>query len=553
MLALILDKNYYTLTLILFIKINKIINSVFSDKVKKYSITVSRIFLLIVSLYTVMTSVNLHIKSINFPYQLEYREGAVLPVTEHYIKNENPYNIIFQPQNTYAYGFLYPLIVSPAAEIFGNTLAVHRWVTYIFILLTCLLIFLTLLRMKVNLFFSFTAAIIIHQSLVFNGLSSIARPEGLGIFLYLLGIILPWRYNFSKLSLAASIILGIAGYLTKPYYILVIPCILIYLFIFVSKRKALIYGITSLLSVFLMAVIANVFYETYHNNTFFHHNNTASYKFNYMTEQLLSYSNVNIFLLAVIFLSFIIFIKNTFVHQKIIQNDNTGNKFIFSKNFNILKNEPLLNTRYDLLFAFVVFFTVLLFVIKLGGHQGNFKGAYLFHLTSSFLILLTFQLIKSNKNIIYQLVVTLILIVTLLTQFKPADAELDKQINDCKITEDVIAKSNNVLNTSETVSIMIQQHKPVYDSGHSEYFFTGINKLSNYLNISKDVEKRNNDFMKELNEKISNKEFDLVLISQNTSVFNYLFFDWDIFHQNYKLNLVLNGPLSKIEVWYPVK
>lgn len=522
---------------------------------RKYSFIVSCAVLLLLSFYSLFTSVDLHLQTINFPYQLEYREGAVLIVTGHYIKNENPYDINYQPQNTYAYGFLYPMIVSPFAKIFGNTLAVHRWVTYIFILLTCSLVFSTLLRMKVNLIYAFTAAVILHQSLVYNGLTSIARPEGLGIFLYLLGIILPWRFNFSRLSLAASIILGAAGYLTKPYYVLVIPCILIYLFIFISKRTALIYGIISLLFIMTMAFTVNSFYETYLNNTFFHHINTASYKFSYMADQLLNYSAVNIFLLTIIFLSVIILIKNYFLHPKIIQKDynNTRKKFIFSKSLNIFKNEPVLKTGSDLLFGFVIFFTVLLFVIKLGGHQGNFKGAYLYHLTSPFLILTTFQFIKSNKNIFYQLAVSVMLMITLLIQFKSVDLELGNQLNDCKITEDVIAKSNNVLNTSETVSIMLHQNKRIYDSGHSEYFSTGINDLSIFLNVSGDVERRNNEFKNEINDKINRKEFDLILISSNVSIFNYLFFDWDAFYRNYELVEVLNGPLSKIEAWYPVK
>lgn len=70
-------------------------------------------------------SVNSHLEFIKFAYQHEYMEGAALKVTKLYLNQENPFDIMKQPQDTYVYGFLYSLVVFPFAKGYGNTLVVH--------------------------------------------------------------------------------------------------------------------------------------------------------------------------------------------------------------------------------------------------------------------------------------------------------------------------------------------------------------------------------------------------------------------------------------------
>ena len=202
-----------------------------------------------------------HYNFLVYPYQLEYREGAGLSAAQDFLQNENPYDLSQQPQHTYIYGFLYPYLVSKAANVYGNTLFVHRSFVYFFICATCMLVFYVLFRKKVNFVFSFAAIIILHQSIINAANTPLARPDGLGIFLFTLAIIIPWRWKFSNSSLAVSIFLSILGYMTKPYYILAVPIIAAYMFFFISKRKSLFYSAVSVL-IFLIwpMVTANLFY-----------------------------------------------------------------------------------------------------------------------------------------------------------------------------------------------------------------------------------------------------------------------------------------------------
>jgi hypothetical protein len=519
---------------------------------KKYSKTILLIILLIISLFTAAKTFRSHLNTINYPYQLEYREGAVLAVTDLYVKNENPYDLEFQPEHTYSYGFLYPLTTSFFAGFYGNNLAVHRWVSYACILITCLLVFLSLIHLKVNTVLSFTAAVILHQSLIYNGLTSIARPEGLGILLYVTGILLVWRFKFSTISCMACIITGLLGYLTKPYYSFAIPAIFLYLLFFISKKKAVMFAIMSFLLIIVMVFIVNRSYDTFFNNTFFVHANYSDFNLSYMFSQVIIYVKINAVLLIIIFLSAAILISGYSRFQN-------GNMFII-KNFwlklkdaEFLKwNKPIFKTHTDMLFGFLMMLSVTIFVFYLGGNTGSDNATYLFHLSSPFLILTAFQLANKVRSYAFDFTVVLLLILTLLIQFKPKLFTYHKQIEKYRKTEDIISGKKCILNSAETVSIIINQNKELYNSGHTEYFQNGHSELSEFLGMSENTLRRNTEYKNEISNKIALKEFDLILVSETISSFEE-FIDRTILTRNYGISDTLSGPLSKIEVWLPVK
>ncbi len=523
---------------------------------KHYLLLFAKIGVFIFSLFVLINSVKTHYSFINYPYQHEYREGAALAITQLYLENKNPYKMEYQPQNTYVYGFLYPRIVSILANFFGNTLSLHRWVTYVFFLLSCTVIFFTLIRLKLNPYFAFAAAVILHQSFVNAGVTPIARPEGLGIFLFVLGILIPWHFSFSRFSLLVSIVFGILGYLSKPYYFLVIPLIGLYLILFVSKRKGIGYGLASILAVLIMIVATYSVYEVYHNNTFFHHRNTAVYKFSWMKEQLLQFMEVNTVLLLLILLSAWFIIKKFILvnYKNTVENtvNNFRNKFII--NYAHFNKEPLIKCDYNPLFIFVFMWVIFLFIIKLGGHTGNYGGVYLYHLASPFLVLLTFQFIRVFENTYSQIIVALFLIFTLSFQFKVVSYDWNTFSSCYKNIETKISEHQHVLNSPEVVSIMIAQNKPVYNSGLSEYFPTGISKLSLILGASKGVEEREQAYLNDINEKVNRKEFDLMLLTKG--FFSYLG-DTAILKQNYQCSDTLCAPMFydkfEVETWYPKK
>ncbi|MEO8664694.1 MAG: hypothetical protein ABI462_04280 [Ignavibacteria bacterium] len=487
---------------------------------------------------------------------MEYREGGALNITQLYLNHRNPFAIEEQPQNTYVYGFVYPLAVTPVANKFGNTLFVHRSFVYFFIWATCLLVFYVLIRKKVNFVFALAAVIILHQSIINSANTAVARPEGLGIFLLTLGIIIPWRWNYSKASLAASIVLGVAGYLTKPYYGLVIPIIGSYLFIFVSKRTSLYYIAASVMFGAVIIIITSLIYPLYINNTFVHHLNDSIYSYNHVKDQLAEYAEVNVFLILIIILSCILIFRK-FLHRHLTETveqllQHLKERFHLNSSFRITENAPLVKTGYDLFFIFSLLFILFLFVIKLGGHPGNYHGAYLFHLVSPLLMILTFLLMEKTSNKIFKSFAAVLLVITMNVEFETPKYDFDRFTSCFKQMEEIIKKSKNTLNSPESVSIMIQENKPVWNSGLSEYFEGDPNEQRILSVSSGTVSERMKKFRKETDDKIIRKEFDLILRTQNYD--NYLI-NYNLLKQNYDLSKTICAPFIyhnfQIETWIP--
>ena len=518
------------------------------ENIRKHEKLINRItsvLLLLSCIIMFVLSLKNHYNFLVYPYQLEYREGAGLSAAQDFLQNENPYDLSQQPQHTYIYGFLYPYLVSKAANVYGNTLFVHRAFTYFFLTATSVIIFFVLLRMKAGWIFSFAGLVFLQQSLINASNTSTSRPEGLGIFLMTFGIIIPWFWNYNRISLYASIVLGILGFLTKQYYLFVIPAIVVYLFLFVSKKKAMEYFLTSVVSLILTLVILDYVFPLYLSNTLFTHLHYATYSYQYMKDQVAVFAEVNVYLILIIVLSCIFMIRQYLETRSYMSINeifqDVKKLFVFESASTLSK--PLISSNGDLLFPLTLMLALFIFMINLGGHTGNYMAAYLFQLASPFLILVTFQTLNSTKDLLFRSFACLVLIITLNVEFGLQKIDFER-FTSCFIQiEEIIKSSKSPLNSPENVSVIIQEGKPVHNSGHSEYFLSSNHKTE-----------RTNDYENEINNKITNKEFDVILLTEGYYSF---FVDKGILYQNYKLKNKLCAPMIlqewKTEIWEPKK
>lgn len=516
------------------------------------------IVLFLFSSLAIIKSAKSHYSFVSYPYQLEYREGGALNATQLFLDDRNPYSLNEQPQNTYVYGFVYPLAVTPFAQKFGNTLFVHRSFVYFFILATCLLVFYVLIKKRVNFVFAFAAVILLHQSIINAANTAIARPDGLGIFLFTFALVIPWRWKFSRVSLGISIALGILGYLTKPYYVLAIPIIALYLFIFVSKRKSLVYAITACIFLMISVAVASVVFPVYINNALLSHINASVYLYNTMKDQVAEYVQFNFFLIIIIFLSVIMIVGN-FLKNHLSETVEKAAEYFRSllklnSNRKLTADEPLINSKLDLFFIFTLLSVLFVFIVKLGGHNGNWHAAYLFHLASPSLIIVTFVLLEKASNKILQSFTAVLIIITMNTEFKTPEYEFARYADCFEKVEDAIRKSKNTYNSPEIVSIMVSENKPVYNSGLSEYFLSEEHKSDKLIESSRELVERREEYQKEVNAKISGKEFDLILLSGNYYTF---FVNKNLLKQYYELSGTFCAPFiyheMTIEKWVPKK
>jgi hypothetical protein len=220
---------------------------------------VQKIFLFIFSSFLFYFGVQLiryHYLLVTFPYQLEHREGAVLYTTRLLLDGENPYSLQNMPTAINVYGINYHLLVYPFAKLWGSTFLVHRAVSAIFLFLSCVLMFEIMRRHRVNVLYSLSAVLILYACLLYR-YTPLARPDTLGFFLFLLSIFIAYVQHYSTRSLLMSAIFGIAAFYTKSYFVLSIPYLTVYLFLFVSKKRAILYGSWSFLLLISTGFVTN--------------------------------------------------------------------------------------------------------------------------------------------------------------------------------------------------------------------------------------------------------------------------------------------------------
>ena len=69
-----------------------------------------------------------------------------------------------------------------------------------------------------------------------------ASTNALGVFLFIACLAIPWWRNYSNTSLAIALLLGLLSFYAKQYFILCMAILCLYLFLYVSMRRALLLG-----------------------------------------------------------------------------------------------------------------------------------------------------------------------------------------------------------------------------------------------------------------------------------------------------------------------
>lgn len=206
------------------------------------------------------------------PWPLEYREAAVVLTTAEWVAGRNPWSLELQPQFVNVYGFLYHLAAYPFARAFGATLLVHRLLS-----LACLLggagvLVWVMHRERVGWAWCAAAAGLL-LAFQCTDISIVARPDSLAVLLFLASIAVPWAHGFSTRSLVAAGGLAVAAFFAKPYLLLGAPLVALYLFLFRSWKRGVVYGCGVLVGLGLLCLLADTLLPAYFTNTFFIHVN----------------------------------------------------------------------------------------------------------------------------------------------------------------------------------------------------------------------------------------------------------------------------------------
>lgn len=435
-----------------------------------------------------------HYRFIVYPFPNEYREGAMMTTTAGLVRGVNPFDLQNQPQYMNDYGIFYPLVVYPFAKIFGVTMAVHRVVTAFFIWAICGLMLGVMRRLKADLLLQLTAVVMFYACALYPGTTTpMANPSALGVFLFLCALLIPWSRGFSWPTLLLSAVLGILGYYTKPYCLLSVPMLAVYLFFFVSKRKAVWFFLVFAVLAFLSVLFVDHQWNTYFADCFFLHTNPGWMSWGQSVRQLQAF---------------------VAMHNMVLGVSGAALAVYFFKDRHDGWKRP--GGRWQM--SFILYCTIvcsLVLVFWLGKHEEAYLWYY-FHLLSPFLLIC--MAVTLSRQLTWALFLVPLLVWNCwAVSREPVGVRLDARDENWVSAAKLISTHHDILNSPLIAPLLVEQNKPVYDNGLSEYFKKGgyrDNALIKRLFPSDGrIILRHYAFMNEVREKIKRRGFDLVMIA----------------------------------------
>jgi hypothetical protein len=396
--------------------------------------------------------------TISMPYPIEYREGAAQVMTQFFLKGENPFSVENQPLGMNNYGIMYSLFVLPFAALFGNTLLVHRTVTFFFILLSYLLVFQTTSRLNGDHFFAFAGAALVVMGLAARaGLG--AYPSAMGEFLFLAGILIPFQRSFDRLALVLSAVLCVIAYYTKPYFVLSFGIVASYLFVFVSKRKGLIYSLLFVILFVLSFLVVRFIFKLYFIDTLVSNlSNTTSNSFVYVSRQLLEFARE---FYPILIPGLILLLMNI---GQVSFKGLPG-----ALDFGSL-DRPLISRPMNYIAYFFIICS-LTFILVLGRNPGSYMN-YVYQILLPPFILLLLQSIRPSTR--FTLIFISLLLLNMMMfgwlRFNPGFLQQKDSKAWARLYQ-AVGSSKHILNNPVITSEMVRLGTPPVDSGQTEYFY----------------------------------------------------------------------------------
>lgn len=517
-------------------------------------------------LYFAIQLIRYHYLLVTFHYPLESFEGAMLLTTKLLLNGENPFALDKMPAAMNVYGINYHLIVYPFAKIWGSTFLVHRAVSAFFLLTSCILFFVVIRRHGINLIYSISAVLLLYASLLYR-YTPLAKPDSVGFFLFLLSVFIVYLMQYSTLSLIISAILGVAAFYTKPYFVLSVPYIALYLFLFVSKKRAILYGIVAFLLFLGTAYFVNGIFETYFLNTLFNHVNVATNDVPHLQMQLefflIFYSGIFLILLA----SLLLFVFDKFPDAPWRNLKFETVRDEVTKRINVFHfDKPLIAIDFPLT-LFCLMLSSLLFYFKLGRHHGNIM-TYAYHLVTPFFLIYVFRmidsplkkpdLVKRRENYGYVLLMpcvllSLYLLYTSASYLKDSPEWLASE--EWHQIEQITQSHQNVMNSPIIVYLLVEQNKPVYDTGQTEFFQEShypFGWLDAVFPSNDEISARWDEYAASIQNSVLKKEFDAIILEAPEE---YSFLQG--FQENYsrtntfEICIFHTAQCTLLEVWEP--
>ena len=425
-----------------------------------------------------------HCQIISATFPLDYYEGTTAMITGLMAAGNNPYTFEFQPQAMYVYPPLYNMLVAPMTCLFDNSLLLHRLVSAVFIVGSCLICASAVYRCGQSLRHSMAAAVLLYAALLFYG-TPVAGANALGVCLYLLILYLPWRCDFSSASLAGACVLAVLAFYAKQYFIIAMALLCLYMFLYVSRKRALSLGVC-----YAGLLLASVWWVD-HTSPYFLDNTLFSPM---IASRRLQNS-------AIAMLQFTEFLRLYWPLLLI--------SVICAR---ALAGKPASNYPSTHFFWFCLLCAAVVMAFSLARNPGNYM-TYLFQLLSPALLIGSFGLLARQQFDIKALAPLVLICFYQAYALLPKDFSTTEE--NWQRVDRLISENEQMLTSQMLVATLLKHGKAVEQDGHTFYFPLAADKAPIF--IKDDVEQRVDtiwrNYINSIYRKIEARQYDLIMVT----------------------------------------
>ena len=474
-------------------------------------------------------------------YPMEYRENAALFTSALQLEGKNPYSVEQRPVHVNLFGSGYYWISYPFARWFGNSHQTLRGVSVAFVLASCGMLIWGLRTDRCPWWAALSGGALLLGQLG-QGLSVTARPDGLGLFFLLSSLVIPYRYRFSPGSLAISVALAVLGYLTKPYCVLGLPLVCLYVFLFENKLKGLLFGLAGALVLLLSLVAVNAVYECYLTETVVALHNIAQRSYEHLERVGGQYLRDNLGLFVILAGGFVAWLS---ARQHITSLASAGGGAGFGR-----LRGPLLSRKVPFP-GVILACNAAVMAFALGLNPGN-DVLYYHQLLSPFLLWLALRLAGRKGR--WQGACLLVLLANMVWLGVQRPPWPKDQSAAWRNLEKLIASHRQVFAAPHLSHLLLRHGLPVYDSGQTEYALFAFRQ--NPARVVENYRQRTQAFLQEIQNKLVNEQFDLVLVCRGYAPLIF----WEDLQAHYVCQGQLQAPMTfgywmdpfPLEMWVPV-
>jgi hypothetical protein len=446
------------------------------------------------------------VRTISIPYPIEFREGAAQVMTQYILNRTNPFTLENQPQAMNNYGLGYYLAVAPFAALFGNTLSVHRAVTFAFILFASLTGSVVIYKIRRDIAYASACAAFIMIGLTTRAGVG-AFPSAMGTFLFLAALALPFLKAFHPASLGFSILFSIAAFYSKPYFVLAFAIVASYVFLFVSKKTGLLYGLLFLVLFAVSFLAVRLAFPLYFINIIIGNISNAERSSAHLLSQLIQ---LGIYFFPVL-LSLLLL--------GIVERDSSNHRTIPAFDVQEWK-QPLMSTAPNY-FLYAAVCSFLAFILFLGFHIGSYMN-YAYQLIVPVFFCWFFLKFDLQRKTGFLIVLAIVFNLFFWQQdVLPLQTLKQRDSEEWSRLSSHVQSASQILNSPVVTSTMIEQGLNPLDSGQTSYYYA-IEPYPNktLLGPAYDiVETDGFRYIKFIDNSIKQQKFDLVITTREKSTF----------------------------------